>query len=208
MMIHQNKEVSIDIGQCPWQFLSIAVEELAIRNRNATVAAQRTLLRDHKCEIDKALYADTLKCHCSEDRMWLKHVGNLGIWADNKLATFTVEKDPKCRYCGAADGNAVHLTLLCPHFQQARIDGDPDLGDLDMASLPAPMQIGIPVINRAVEGQALWPRAEQEINNGDDRKGFASKVVLRPVGRALLLDTLYREGNGLSLTTRQLMASM
>ena len=161
MKIHQHREIDIDIGMCPWQFLSIAVEEMAIRNRNATTAMQRALLRNHKCEIDKTLYMDTIRSHHPEDQRWLKHVGNLGIWADDKLASLTLENNPQCRYCGAKDGNAVHLTLMCPHFRHARLDGDPGLDDIDMASLPAPMQIGIPVMNRAAESQAHWPTHER-----------------------------------------------
>ena len=97
MKIHQHKEIDIDIATCPWQFLSIAVEEMAIRNRSATVAMQRALLRNHNCEIDKALYIDTLRTHQAEDQRWLKHVGNLGIWAGGKLATLTVKNNPQCR---------------------------------------------------------------------------------------------------------------
>ena len=207
MAIHQDKEASIDIERCPWQFLSIAVEEMAKRNRNATTACQRTLLKGHKFDIDQDLYLDTLKAHDKDDQVWLRHVGNLGMWTDNKLATFTAEKDPKCRYCGAQEGSSVHLALLCPHFHKQRFEGDPELEDLDMEKLPPPMQLGIPVHNKAVEGLALWPRDEYTIKSTDVQRGLASRAILQPAGRSLF--NAMQQGawaRGQEVTTRQLIA--
>ena len=205
--IHQYMEVPIDILKLPWQHLSIIVEEFAMRARDRATARQRTALANHEFEIDHELLQQSLARLPQQDQAWMRLYSNLGTWNDSKLATLDESRHPVCRYCGRHEGTSCHLALHCDHFQAQRFEGDPELKKLDFEKLPAPMQLGIPVINLAADNCALWPRREEETKAGEFDIGLASKIVLKPEGRALLTKIKAEaEEEGSKLNARQVVA--
>jgi len=154
-VIRKHREVDISILKTPWQFLGHQIEETAKRCRDQTNAEARTLLENHKCEIDHESLKKAYAKHSEDDQQWLRHYANLGIWDDRKLATFNQDNEGKCSYCGAEKGTAVHLALFCPHFKEERFRGDDELQQVNLAKLPAPMKLGMPVHNMLNDDERL-----------------------------------------------------
>ena len=207
--IIQAGEPDIDISNCPWQFLPREVEELCKRARDQATAGHRKAMANHKEEIDHELYLQALKQHSEEDQRWLRQVANLATWSDAKLATIDDTKGGKCRHCGNEDGSTIHIALHCKCFAKQRFGDDLQLEEVKFEELPAPMQLGIPVVNSlnaAVEG-ALWPRKNQTLKDKDFDIGTASKAPLKAEAKDLI-NIIQREAakDGFSINVRQAIA--
>ena len=61
-------------------------------------------------------------------------------------------------------------------------EGDANLDKIDFNKLPAPMLLGMPVINSAIDSAALWPRNELEIKPQEFECGLASNKSLTVEG--------------------------
>ncbi len=200
--IRQHREQDIDIKNCPWQHLKPLVEDACKRTRDRSTAVQRSLLKGNDLEIDYELLKQTIESHDEDGKRWIRHHLNLGIWTDSKLAIFEKVFLKKCRYCQHPKGDQVHLTLECPHFKDQRYEGDEQLQEVKLETLPKALQLGLPTVNEAMDSQYLWPR-QDAIRKGEYQQGTASRAQLQAAGRGLLQGLLRQGGEGENV--RQIM---
>ncbi len=203
-VIHQAGEPSIDVHTVPWQHLRPTICERGAIARNAFACRHRAQLIGSD-EIDISLANRALDTRGTDEARWLRTVMQLDTWTDSRLASVSESNNGQCSYCGAENGDAVHLLWTCPHFHQQRCDGDPLIGHLQPAALPPALRLGLPTAMPADESELFWRPHDANHNEHLRAQGALFKGKLPPIARNPLHK---RQAHHYDLNARQFMAAL
>ena len=142
--LHQAKETSFSILNCPIQFLKPLVRQRVVRARAAFVCLHRSYLQGCE-EIDFEPIRSRLQSQEANERRILSNHLTLAGWDDHKLAQLDRVEEGGCVCrCGHPKPDKMHKLKHCPLLTQARNgDNEKVISDLLKLGLPDHLFLGI-----------------------------------------------------------------
>jgi hypothetical protein len=96
-------------------------------------------------DIDRDVLRSSLGKRSTEDSRVLKYYLSQASWSNAKLYEAGLKDSPKCELCGHGWQDTMHLMHQCPAMSEARQQALGHLPDIEVADLPIPIQLGLPL---------------------------------------------------------------
>ena len=88
-----------------------------------------------------ALSLSPIQCYTQKEKENL----SLSSWSNDKLCQAGFLESPKCELCGDPNQTMMHLLHHCSALKEARQLAQAHIPQINIADLPQPLQVGIPL---------------------------------------------------------------